>query len=114
MLKRWVGFARFLDDGRICLTNDAAERALRSICLGRKSWLLAGSDRAGERAAVMYTLVGTVKLNDVDPQDWLADSSTALPTCRRPVSTSFSPGTGRLIASRPSPHKPAAFVGCLR
>ena len=73
MLKRWDGFARFLDDGRICLTNNAAERALRPLCLGRKSWLFAGSDRGGERAAVMYTLIGTAKLNDVDPQVWLAD-----------------------------------------
>ena len=73
MLKRWDGFARFLDDGRICLTNNAAERALRGIALGRKSWLFAGSDRGGARAAVMYTLMGTAKLNDVDPQAWLAD-----------------------------------------
>ena len=73
MLKRWDGFTRFLDDGRICLTNNAAERALRPLCLGRKSWLFAGSDRGGERAAVMYTLIGTAKLNDVDPQAWLAD-----------------------------------------
>ncbi len=73
MLKRWNGFARLLDDGRICLTNNAAECALRPLCLGRKSWLFAGSDRGGERAAVMYTLIGTAKLNDVDPQGWLAD-----------------------------------------
>ena len=73
MLKRWDGFTRFLDDGRICLTNNAAERALRGIALGRKSWLFAGSDRGGERAAVIYTLIGTAKLNDVDPQAWLAD-----------------------------------------
>ena len=73
MLKRWVGFARFLDNGRICLTNNAAERALRGIAPGRKSWLFAGSDRGGERAAVMYTLIGTAKLNDADPQAWLAD-----------------------------------------
>jgi transposase len=73
MLKRWSTFARFLDDGRICLTNNAAERALRGIALGRKSWLFAGSDRGGERAAVMYTLIQTARLNDVDPQAWLAD-----------------------------------------
>jgi transposase len=72
MLKRWATFARFLDDGRICLTNNAAERALRGIALGRKSWLFAGSDRGGERAAVMYTLIQTARLNDVDPQAWLA------------------------------------------
>jgi transposase len=73
MLKRWVAFTRFLDDGRICLSNNAAERELRGIALGRKSWLFAGSDRGGERAAVMYTLIQTARLNDVDPQAWLAD-----------------------------------------
>jgi transposase len=73
MLKRWAAFSRFLDDGRICLTNNAAERALRGIALGRKSWLFAGSDRGGERAAIMYTLIQTARLNDVDPQAWLAD-----------------------------------------
>jgi len=73
MLKRWPGFSRFLEDGRICLTNNAAERALRGIALGRKSWLFAGSDRGGDRAAVMYTLIVTAKMNDVDPQAWLAD-----------------------------------------
>ncbi len=72
MLKRWPVFARFLDDGRICLTNNAAERALRGIALGRKSWLFAGSDRGGCRAAFMYSLIVTAKLNDVDPQAWLA------------------------------------------
>ena len=74
MLNRWDGFARFLEDGRICLTNNAAERALRGIALGRKSWLFAGSDRGGQRAAVMYTLIVTAKMNHVDPQAWLADA----------------------------------------
>ena len=73
MLKRWPAFARFLDDGRICLTNNAAERALRGIALGRKSWLFAGSDRGGIRAADVYTLIITAKLNNVDPRAWLAD-----------------------------------------
>src|SRR5262245_11544845 len=73
MLKRIDAFTRFIDDGRICLTNNAAERELRGIALGRKSWLFAGSDRGGERAAVMYTLIQTAKLNDIDPQAWLAD-----------------------------------------
>ena len=63
----------FLDDGRICLTNNAAERALRGFALGRKSWLFAGSERGADRAAVMTTLIMTAKLNDVDPQAWLAD-----------------------------------------
>ena len=73
MLTRWPAFTRFLDDGRICLTNNAAERALRGLALGRKSWLFAGSARGAERAAIMYTLIQTAKLNDVDPQAWLAD-----------------------------------------
>jgi len=73
MLKRWNGFAGFLADGRVCLTNNAAERALRGIALGRKAWLFAGSDRGGERAAFMYGLITTAKLNDIDPQAWLAD-----------------------------------------
>ena len=73
MLKRWASFTRFLNDGRICLTNNAAERGLRGIALGRKAWLFAGSDRGGERAAAMYSLIVTAKLNDVDPRAWLAD-----------------------------------------
>ncbi|MGI9487543.1 MAG: IS66 family transposase, partial [Geminicoccaceae bacterium] len=73
MLKRWKAFSRFIEDGRICLTNNAAERTLRGIAMGRKSWLFAGSDRGGDRAAAIYTLIGTAKLNDIDPQAWLAD-----------------------------------------
>jgi transposase len=73
MLKRWPSFTRFLDDGRVCLSNNAAERALRGIALGRKSWLFCGSDRGGQRAAAMYSLIVTAKMNDVDPQAWLAD-----------------------------------------
>lgn len=73
MLKRWGGVTSFLGDGRICLSNNAAERALRSFALGRRSWLFAGSDRGAERAAFMATLITTAKLNNVDPQAWLAD-----------------------------------------
>src|SRR5271168_5224098 len=73
MFKRWASFTRFLDDGRVCLSNNAAERALRGIALGRKSWLFCGSDRGGRRAAAMYSLIVSAKMNDVDPQVWLAD-----------------------------------------
>jgi transposase len=73
MLKRWGSFTRFLEDGRICLSNNAAERALRGIALGRKSWLFCGSDRGGDRAALMYSMIVTAKMNDVDPQAWLAN-----------------------------------------
>ena len=73
MLKRWPAFIRFLENGRICLSNNAAERALRGVALGRKAWLFCGSDRGGLRAAAIYTLIGTAKLNDIDPQTWLAE-----------------------------------------
>jgi transposase len=73
MLRRWPAFSRFLADGRVGLSNNAAERALRCVPLGRKAWLFCGSDRGGDRAAVLYTLIQTAKLNDVDPQAWLAD-----------------------------------------
>ena len=76
---RWDAFTAFLDDGRICLTKNAAERALRGVALGRKSWLFAGSERGGDRAAFMYTLIVTAKINDIDPQAWLADVLKQLP-----------------------------------
>lgn len=79
MLKRWPSFTRFLDDGRICLSNNAAERAIRGIAVGRRNWTFAGSDAGGRRAAGMYTLIETCKLNDVDARAWLADVLKRLP-----------------------------------
>ncbi len=76
---RWAAFTTFLEDGRVCLSNNAAERALRGIALGRKAWLFAGSERGGHRAAFMYTMIMTAKLNDIDPQAWLADVLSRLP-----------------------------------
>jgi hypothetical protein len=73
MFKRWDSFTRFLDDGRVCLSNNAAERSLRGIALGRKSRLFCGSDRGGHRGAAMYGLIVSAKMNDLDPQAWLAD-----------------------------------------
>jgi transposase len=73
MLTRWASFSRFLSDGQICLSNNAAERAIRSLALGRRNWLFAGSDRGGQRAAMMYSLITTAKMNNIDPQAWLAD-----------------------------------------
>jgi transposase len=72
-LNRWTALTRFLDDGRLCMSNNAAERALRGIAVGRHNWTFAGSDEGGRRAAAIYTLVETAKLNDVDPQAWLTD-----------------------------------------
>ena len=80
MLKRWAAFTLFLEDGRVCLSNNAAERGLRGIALGRKSWLFCGSDRGGQRAAAMYSLIVTAKMNGVDPQAWLADVLSRIAT----------------------------------
>ena len=73
LLNDWGGFTTFLADGRICLTNNAAERELRSVARGRKAWLFVGSDRGGDRAAMMYSLIGTARLNGIDPLAWLTD-----------------------------------------
>jgi len=73
MLRRWEGFARFIEDGRICLSNNAAERALRGIALGRRNWTFAGSQRGADRAAIILTMITTCRLNDVDPKAWFAD-----------------------------------------
>jgi len=78
-LKRWPAFIRFLDDGRLCMSNNAAERAVRAVAVGRKNWTFAGSDKGGRRAAAIYTLIETAKLNDIDPQAWLADMLARLP-----------------------------------
>ena len=82
MLKRWDRFARFIDDGRVCLTNNAAERALRGFALGRKSWLFAGSERGADRAAAMTTWLADVlarindlvihRLDELLPWNWAA------------------------------------------
>ena len=72
-LQRWPALIRFLDDGRLCMSNNAAERTLRCVAVGRHNWTFAGSDEGGRRAAAMYTLIETAKLNDIDPQTWLAD-----------------------------------------
>lgn len=79
LLKRWPAFTLFLDDGRVCLSNNAAERALRGIAVGRRNWTFAGSDAGGRRAAALYTLIETAKLNGVDPRAWLADVLARLP-----------------------------------
>jgi len=78
-LTRWKAFTRFLDDGRICLSNNAAERAVRGVAVGRKNWTFAGSDAGGHRAAAILTLIETCKMNDVDPQAWLTDILARLP-----------------------------------
>lgn len=70
---RWTALTRYVDDGRLEMSNNAAERAIRPLALGRKNYLFAGSDTGGRRAAILYTLIETARLNDTDPQAWLAD-----------------------------------------
>jgi transposase len=72
-VSRWTALARYIDDGRLEMSNNAAERAIRPLALGRKNYLFAGSDEGGRRAAILYTLIETARLNDVDPEAWLAD-----------------------------------------
>lgn len=79
ILSRWDAFNRFLDDGRLCISNNAAERALRGIAVGRNNWTFAGSDEGGRRAATLYTLIETAKLNHIDVQAWLAFVLARLP-----------------------------------
>ena len=120
-LKRWSAFTRFLEDGRLCISNNAAERALRGIAVGRHNWTFAGSDEGGGRAAAIYTLVETAKLDNIDPQ---LGSPTFLPGCRiiQPgASTNCCPGIGVRRTSplkRPepavAPEHPVVFTGCVR
>jgi hypothetical protein len=70
-LTRWAALTRYVGDGRIEIDNNAAERALRDVALGRKNYLFAGSDAGGDRAAAMYSLLGTAKLNGIDPEGYL-------------------------------------------
>jgi hypothetical protein len=72
-LTRWAALLRYRDDGHIDIDNNAAERALRAVALGRKNYLFAGSDAGGERAAAIYSLIGTAKLNGLDPEAYLRE-----------------------------------------
>ncbi|HEY3618546.1 MAG TPA: IS66 family transposase [Candidatus Sulfotelmatobacter sp.] len=77
-LSRWEALARYIEDGQIEMDNNAAERSLRGVALGRKNYLFAGSDAGGERAAVVYSLIGSAKLNDLDPEAYLREVLTRI------------------------------------
>lgn len=102
-LSRWPAFTRFLDDGRICLSNNAPERALRGVAIGRANWTFAGSDAGGHRAAAVYTLVETCKLNNVDPQAWLAYVLQNFLIIQQSGSTNCCPGIGTQARSKSKP-----------
>src|ERR1700704_5936494 len=73
MRARWTALVRCFDNGRLALDNNPAERALRCVAIGRKNYLFAGSDAGGRRAAAMYSLIESAKLNRLNPQLYLAD-----------------------------------------
>jgi len=77
-LALWDALVRYCDDGRLEIDNNAAERALRAVALGRKNYLFAGSDTGGERAAAIYSLIGSAKLNGLDPEAYLREVLTRI------------------------------------
>jgi transposase len=77
-LGRWTALLRFCEDGRLEIDNNAAERALRAVAIGRKNYLFAGADSGGQRAAAMYSLIGSAKLNGVDPEAYLRSVLTRI------------------------------------
>ena len=115
-LNRWDAFTRFLDDGRLCMSNNAAERELRAVALTTSP----GSDEDGRRAAAIYTLIATAKLNDVDPQTWLADVLARLPDHSAKRIHELLPWNWRrqnvlpmaeACSFRPKPIRPVALTG---
>ena len=80
-LRRWAALSRYASDGRLPIDNNPVENIIRPIAIGRKNWLFTGSERAGQRAAAIQTLLGTAKLNGLDPAAWLRETLEKLPTC---------------------------------
>ncbi|MCX7112804.1 MAG: transposase, partial [Proteobacteria bacterium] len=77
---RWPALIRYAETGHLPIDNNPVENAIRPIAIGKKNWLFAGSERAGKRAAVIQSLLGTAKLNGLDPAAWLKDTQELLPT----------------------------------
>jgi hypothetical protein len=80
-LKRWAALSRYARDGRLPIDNNPVENTIRPIAVGKKNWLFTGSERAGQRAAAIQSLLATAKLNGLDPAAWLHETLTKLPTC---------------------------------
>jgi hypothetical protein len=81
-LKRWPALIRYADSGDLPIDNNPVENTIRPIAIGKKNWLFAGSERAGKRAAAIQTLLGTARLNGLDPAAWLRDTLEKLPNWR--------------------------------
>jgi hypothetical protein len=131
LLKRWDEFTRFTEDGRVCMRNNAAELALRGLALGRRAWLFAGSDRGADRTAVVITLITTCRLNDLDPQAWLAEVFFRIAGISQNRLHELLPWEWKRLNATPAPPRSepwttdadrltrardyhAAFLGCLR
>ena len=105
-LTRWAALVRYSDDGHIEIDNNAAERALRAVALGRKNYLFAGSDIGGERAAAIYSLIGTAKLNGLDPEAYLREVLSRI--AEHPINRIAELLPWNLVAESQSPHRLAA------
>jgi transposase len=103
-LDRWEAVTRYCDDGRLEIDNNAAERSLRAVVLGRKNYLFAGSDAGGDRAAAIYGLIGTAKLNGLNPEAYMRKCSRASPTTLSTASRNYYRGTSS--QTYPSQGKP--------
>ena len=106
-LRRWAALSRYASDGRLPIDNNPVENIIRPIALGRKNWLFTGSERAGQRAAAIQTLLGTAKLNGLDPAAWLRDTLEKLPTCLNSQIDSLLPLRGETL----HPATPSVNVG---
>jgi hypothetical protein len=90
-LKRWEALTRFVDDGRLEIDNNLIENAIRPSALGKKNWLFVGHPDAGERSAVIYTLLGSCRRHGINPFDYLKDLFTRLPAARTSQISEFTP-----------------------
>jgi len=102
----WTALTRYCDDGRLEIDNNAAERALRAVALGRKNYLFAGSDTGGERAAAIYSLIGSAKLNGIDPEAYLRE--VLMRIADHPITRIEELLPWNVAASVPSAIEPAA------
>jgi len=101
-LRRWAALSRYATDGRLPIDNNPVENVIRPIALGRKNWLFTGSERAGQRAAAIQTLLATAKLNGLDPAAWLRDTLEKLPSCLNSQIDSLLPLRSEAIQQKTS------------
>jgi transposase len=98
-LNRWRALVYYLNDGMLNIDNNPVERAIRGIAIGRRNWLFAGSENGGRRAAVIYSLIETAKLNNLEPYRYLVDVLTRLPSCKSKELDSLLPSNWQPIGN---------------